>query len=858
MLNSLRSRIIIFFTILIVLSTVMLALLFGIKASKELVLSYEKNAENLLEATYNHLITQHQSILFHTENTLKYRKIELKTNVNLVMSIINSYQHEYEVGTLTLNEAKQRSIDRIKSIRFLEGVGYFWINDTGTPFPKMIMHPTLSELDGLILDDKIFNNALGRDENLFKVFVDITKAHGEGYVDYLWPKPTTTGLSEIQPKISYVKIYKPWNWIIGTGVYIDDIEKEVQNRLDNVIKELNDTIPRLKVGDNGYFYIFDTNSDVLVHPYLKGKNIKDLKNPETGKVLVTELMNASKTESKSITYLWDKPDYEGKYKFEKTVFVDFYEPLGWYIVSSIYRDDLMKPIYRMAIFMIIVVIITTFLIIFLSTVIARGATNPLYRLIESISLTDENGIPVNLIPEIRTTEFNDLRITINNMLTSISIYHNQLKSIFDFSLKTMIIATDLEGLITVFNAGAENILGYLSSEMVGKVTPLKLHIQKEIVILEEELNLDCKNMSGFDILIYKTKEKGYEEREWTYIKKNGDSIRIYLIITPLKDSNNQINGYVCFAYDISEIKKQEKEIIEKNSELFRLNNELVEYQNHLEELVKERTSRLEASLDELKQTQTQLIESEKMASLGGLVAGVAHEINTPVGIGVTAASHLEMETNNFKKLYSDGHLSKSQLESFLQMCLDSSRIILSNMIKSSELIKSFKQVAVDQISEEKRMFKIKTYMDEVLLSIHSKYKNTSHRVVVNSDSDYYVYSYPGVIYQVINNLITNSLIHGFESLESGIIEISIHKEGRYIIIHYKDSGRGIPEEILKKIYDPFFTTNRSHGGSGLGLHIVYNLINRNLEGFIECKSVVGEFTEFYIKFPHNIVDDYVI
>lgn len=853
MLNSIRTKIMIFFSLLFIIFTLIIAVIFGFKASIELSASYKKNAINLLESINYHITTQHKSILFHEENTLKQRQIELNTNVNLIFAVVQSYYDEYKIGTLTLDEAKKRSIERVKITRYLDDVGYFWINDTGKPFPKMVMHPTLPELDGTVLDDPVFNYALGVNENLFKAFVDITEKYDEGYVDYLWPKPTPTGLTEIQPKISYVKIFKPWNWIIGTGLYIDDIKKEAGFRLETVIKELNDTISNLKVGEHGYFFIFNEDGDVLLHPNLRGTNFNHLKNPETGLPLVQELKDASKSETNYLTYLWDKPGNEGQFIFRKTSYVSYYEPLGWYIASTVYQDDLLKPIYSLIMFISIVVIISIIIIIYLSIIISRGITKPLFRLIKSISLTNESGIPLNPVPKMKTVEFNNLRNTINTMISSIIVSHNKLKSIFDYSFKTMIMATDVNGIITVFNSGAERILGYKSSEMIEKQSLLEIHLTEEINKRAEELSLEYnKKIEGFDIFTLKTMENGYEEREWTYVKKNGEHILINLIITALRDNNNDINGYLGFAYDISDLKRQKNEIISKNRELFILNSELKEHKYHLEKLVKERTNKLELSLNRLKDTQTQLIESEKMASLGGLVAGVAHEINTPVGIGVTSASYLELETERFLSLYENERISKTELKHFLTLCSESSRLILSSMIRASDLIKSFKQVAVDQASEEKRPFQIKTYMHEILVSIHSLYKHTNHKINIHSEEDYLVNSYPGALYQVITNLIRNSLIHGFDSIQSGIIDIHITKDSKNINIKYRDTGKGIPIENMNKIYEPFFTTNRANGGCGLGMNIVFNLIDRNLEGSIDCKSTIGEFTEFNITFPHNI------
>lgn len=846
MIDSIRGRISLFFSIIIIFSILFISIAFGIKSAQKLANAFQNNAIDLQESIYNHVITQHQSIIFHKENTLRNRKEELKTNVYLSLAIIESFYSEYKNGIYTLEEAQGKAISRIKGMRYRENVGYFWINDTGRPFPKMIMHPTLPDLDNQILDDPIFNCALGKDENLFKAFVDVTSQYEEGYVDYLWPKPTPEGLTEIQPKISFVKIFKPWNWIIGTGVYIDDIDKEEQHRLETVIEELNETIPKLTVGESGYFYIFNEQNDVLVHPNLKGENISDYMNIETGIPLTTELKNASRTESGSFTYLWDKPGFKNEYRFEKTSYVKYYDPLGWYIASSIYKDDLMKDVYSLIGFLVAMVAISILLIIFLSIAISRNITNPLFTLISFIKNTDDNGIPKDNVPLLKTDELNLLSKTINKMINTISVSHNKLRSIFDYSFKTIIIAFDNNGIITIFNSGAEKSLGYSGEEVVGKISLFKIYSEEEVDKRSKELSeLYNRKIDGIETFIFNTRKEGYEEREWTYKKTNGEDILVNVIITPLRDNIDNITGYVSFAYDITETKRQEKEIIDKN-------RELKEHKNNLEKLVKERTKELEESLMKLKQTQAKLIESEKLASLAGLVAGVAHEINTPVGISVTAASHLEMKTKKFSELYSDGHISKQEFENYMKLCIESSEMILSNMSRASNLITSFKQIAAEPSSEDKATFKLKAYIDEILLSISSRFKDTSHKVSVSAESDFYINSYPGAIDQIIKNLVLNSFIHGFESVEKGTINIVISKENHSAIIKYRDSGRGISKENIEKIYEPFFTTKRGSKSSGLGLNIVYNIVTRTLEGEIICSSIENEYTEFIIRFPCNV------
>lgn len=301
-----------------------------------------------------------------------------------------------------------------------------------------------------------------------------------------------------------------------------------------------------------------------------------------------------------------------------------------------------------------------------------------------------------------------------------------------------------------------------------------------------------------------------------------------------------------------ERKKAEIALRIRTEELAGANKELTAHRIHLEELVTKRTAELQESLNTLEKTKDQLVISEKMASLGDLVAGVAHEINTPIGIGVTAASHLENETKIFIDAYEKGELSKSLFEKYVELADESSRMILANMIRAASLIQSFKKVAVDQSSEEKRPFKVREYIDEVLLSIHSKFKHTNFTIKVLCEEDFVLNSYPGALSQIITNLSINSLQHGFEGLNKGEITIQITRMGDNANITYTDDGIGIPASILKKIFNPFFTTKRGRGGSGLGMNIVYNLITQTLKGTIECTSTQGEGTIFNINLPITV------
>jgi signal transduction histidine kinase len=261
---------------------------------------------------------------------------------------------------------------------------------------------------------------------------------------------------------------------------------------------------------------------------------------------------------------------------------------------------------------------------------------------------------------------------------------------------------------------------------------------------------------------------------------------------------------------------------------------------------------LETAMLRLREAQAQLVQSEKLASLGGLVAGVAHEINTPIGVSVTAASTLDNRTQRMREDYAAGKLTRPELERYSEMAVEASRIILRNLQRAADLIHSFKQVAVDQSSGERRRFELRAYIDEVLLSLAPRLKKTPHRIEIDCDEKLSVDTLPGALAQILTNLVSNSLLHAFADDRAGVMRIESRIEGRDVHLRFSDDGVGIPPENLPRIFDPFFTTRRGLGGSGLGLHIVYNLVTQMLRGTIRVDSPPGAGTVFDLRFPATL------
>ncbi|HEH9440373.1 ATP-binding protein [Aeromonas sobria] len=315
---------------------------------------------------------------------------------------------------------------------------------------------------------------------------------------------------------------------------------------------------------------------------------------------------------------------------------------------------------------------------------------------------------------------------------------------------------------------------------------------------------------------------------------------------PFYDGPN-LKYQIGFGYDITQLKKVEREIIQLNEQL---EGKVVERTRSLSEA----NGQLGKAYDDLKQAQQTLVESEKMASLGSLVAGVAHEINTPIGISVTASSYLQERVADFKSHIDSKQLSRSYLTEFTVNLDESMQLLQSNLRRASELIASFKQVAVDQSSEARYNFSLADNLHQVVVSLGHKLKKSQCEVDIQCDPKLSTFSFPGSFTQIYSNLILNSINHGFDNWDKPKkITIKVEQQGEDLLIDYSDNGRGIPPEILPRIFDPFVTSKRGQGGSGLGTHIIYNLVVQLLRGRINCISAPGNGAQFHIRLPiqHN-------
>lgn len=288
---------------------------------------------------------------------------------------------------------------------------------------------------------------------------------------------------------------------------------------------------------------------------------------------------------------------------------------------------------------------------------------------------------------------------------------------------------------------------------------------------------------------------------------------------------------------------------EKHQQTLNKNSVLAKKVQTRTDALKESNQELLSTLEKLHQFQGQLVETEKMASLGDMVAGIAHEVNTPIGLGVTASSLMSDRLNEIKQAFENKSLKSSQLKKFLIQGEESIGIIYRNLERAAKLISSFKKVAVDQSTADTLDFNVKELLEEVLITLRAKLNKAHIELTIDCPENLIIKSKPGPLNQILINLILNSIIHGFENQPDGAINISVIHLSNQLHLSYKDNGIGIDESMKAKIFEPFTTTKRGRGGSGLGMHLVFNLVTQGLNGHIDFESETGQGTIFNIIFP---------
>ncbi|WP_320171624.1 cache domain-containing protein [Maridesulfovibrio sp.] len=841
MFKSMRAIILLFAAGLVILTTSALTFFAQHEVTDSVFKTEFKHAQDIIDYTLLNISTEYQSLLFFRGAAIELRKKELKDIVDISQGIVELNYKKYREGKLSESEAKRNSLQQLKDIRYDNGIGYIWVNDTSTPIPRMIMHPTMPELDGKILDSDKFNCAQGTSKNLFVAFRDVCEARGSGYVDYLWPKPTDKGLGKEQPKLSYVSLFKDWGWIIGSGVYLDDINKDVDKRFAAILDELRESLSAIKIGTSGYVFVFSGKNEVLIHPVYRDIDVNKLINPETSGLLLEELKKAA-SENGVHEYIWDKPPgHIGEYKFRKRAYIKYFKPFDWYVCSSVYKDELQQPGLMLRTKIILLSLGVLALALIFAAILSSSIVHPLLKLIAGARAIREGGVSAVEIPVEGTTETKELGTVINQMLDSIRSgiaekeklmqaleqgnreltainyqleveasdhakarqellrLRNHQKNILD-SMPSILVGVDAGGAINQWNAGAAKATGRsfekVSGMMLKDVFPeLAAELeQSRPVIAEGNIKEKVRVPRKIDGEVH------YED------------ITIYPLI------NEGLQGAVIRLDDV--------------------------------------TARVR--IEEV------MVQTEKMMSVGGLAAGMAHEINNPLGGILQGAQNIERRLSpGLKKNIQEAERVGTSLETIhgymqargifkmlegIREAATRAADIITNMLNFSRKTDVHRtSCMLDQLADKAVALAAQDY------DLKKKYDFKQIEIIKEYGKNIpYVICSPTEIEQVFLNLLGNAAqaMHDAEQKNTNPkITIRVRQEDDYVVTEVEDNGPGMDDAIRRRVFEPFFTTKPKGTGTGLGMSVSYFIITENHQGSFSIESTPGKGSKFIFRLP---------
>lgn len=602
--------------------------------------------------------------------------------------------------------------------------------------------------------------------------------------------------------------------------------------IDVKLSGINTFLKNDRSKGNGAIYIIDSDWRIIAHS-MEESNVKiTAANPPEGELLQAvdsqnQLIRSSAGFLQSQNIALDQVVTINNVNNKQLALISkLDEPKGldWRIVIVLPESDLMGLVKQRQmttiILMAVLVIVVTLLGMFTISKVISPILNASAAAREINVGNWETGLKTSGLNFYETdnliSAFNMMISRLKDTFHQITVSEEKYRALVE-NVDNMIYSLTPEGKFISINNSFEKSIGRKREDVIGK---------DAYDIFETQAEKDY--WSGVVANIQKTKQK----MNFQYEIKNNDATSTYLNVNlmPILDNESNVIMILGSNMDITELILAQNEI-----------NRMIETEKeNLEIQVAERTNALRMAMDEL-------VEKEKMASLGSLVSGISHEINTPLGVSVSAGSYLEKLTREITDKLDANEITKSDFIQFIVNLQESISIINTNLNRAAELVRSFKEIAVKQSIEGRIKFNVYDYFSATILSLKHEYKNASHQIVLNCNKALEIVSFPGAFSQILTNLMMNSIIHGFENSEGGLIAIDVSLNDQLLRIDYSDNGKGISNEHVSKIFDPFFTTNRNKGGSGLGLNIVYNIVTSQLNGKIHCTSELEKGTKFTIE-----------
>ena len=757
----------------------------------------KSKAENLLHAVTSTVENAYYNIQFHSKAILEQRKKELQHEVDIAHATLQTYHNQFTSGKYTLQQVKHLANQAVKNMRWANEVGYFWINNTTLPIPRMIMHPTLPELDGTILDDPVFACALGENINLFSAAVQVSLAEGSGYIDYLWPKPTPDGkLTNKQPKISFVRIFKPWQWVIGSGVYIDDIDTEVRERIQSTISELRRSFKKIHIGDNGYMFIFNNKKEMLIHPNLEGQNGTNIINSETGNMLLDEIMQAAETHARNLDYKFQKPINNTPKLYSKKLYVNHFEPLNWYICVSYYTDEINKPVNELSRKLVTLSALFLLVAILLSLLLSKYLGAPLKKLARAAEAIGRRGIGAAEIPISGSIETRELGQILNGSLKTIKEHQiflreseQKYRQVVENSNDAIFIVQN--GNITFSNSKLQKLTGYSAEEIVSIPVQEVIH----------------------------PKDRDAFQRQYFRASENNDRISFH---DSFKLIDKKENEYIVMVSTVQ-----------------------IEWEN------KAATLFFARDITEMKKLETAFHQAQKMEAIGTLAGGISHDFNNLLMGILGRASLISAEPNNSEKILQHSQAIENYVQSATNLTkqllgitrggrynpkpIDINKLLLSTSTMFGRTQKKL-QICTKIDPEPIVVEADKHQIEQVLLNI---YVNASQAMPGGGELH-----------------LQTSIV----TLDEKACKPHQSLPGIFAHISITDTGTGMDEKTLQRIFDPFFTTKEMGRGTGLGLASAFGII-KNHKGIIACYSEIGLGTTFNLYLPlssSQAIDEHLI
>jgi PAS domain S-box-containing protein len=862
---------------------------------------------------------QYRGLLFHKQTALEFRKKETRDVVEFAMTVLQDYQGKVERGEVGRDDAQSEVLGILRAYRYDNGPGYIWVNNVDRPLPRILMHPIQPELDGTVANDPQYYTAYGEHIHLFKAFVDVCLERGRGYVDYLWPKPTPEGVTSLQKKISFVELFREWGWVVGSGLYVDDIEVEARRKIDEIIRDLNETLGGLSIGSSGYLFIFDGSGTILVHPHLAGGSLASMTDPASGMSLMDLFRAASLSPDRTASYLWDKPGDEGNFAHPKRAVVAYYEPLDWYIATSVYESDERAAFEGLLRNLLITGSLMLAVALVLCLPLVRSMVRPITRLSSAAERITQGGLDAAAIPYGGTDEVRRLSSLLEQMIAAIRLSQHRLleseekyRSMME-AMDDMVFICSPECVVEYMNPALVRFLGgdgtgRACGDAMGAYRDFCRECDPDSWISRELRHrlIRTEDDRYFHVTVCPVSQSDGKRSSMSIIRDVSEQMRaeaslrdaqqyIQNIINSMPsvvigltrdgrishwnrqaaqifglDSRQMrgkgmstLPGQLGFLEGMFQTSMESREVVRRNKMAFTLGGE--------ERFCDVAVYPLDADggaviriddVSDLVRLEEVMIQSEKMLSLGGLAAGMAHEINNPLAGIVQNVQVVRTRLGSELVANSEAARACGTTVEAVNCYLERRRIlgmidmIMESGVRAAKIVENMLSF-VRKSGARKQPENLAALLDasvDLAMNDYDLKKNYDFRqieIVREYEAGVpLVWCEASKVQQVFMNLLKNGAQAMSEVVDrKSRFILRIAMDGDAVRVEIEDNGTGLSDAVRKRIFEPFFTTKPLGAGTGLGLSVSYFIVTEHHDGTMRVESVPGSMTNFIMTFP---------